>query len=76
MLNSDAGDPVLLAIQTVDWIQIRSVTNVTLLQPLQTTLDIGEAEAIALALELNAFIANGFWIRDELYAETLRLAGE
>lgn len=122
LLNSGADDPAVLAVQAVDWIQIRSVSNATLLQPLQVALDVGEAEAIALAIELNAdrlliderrgrqqaiqaglkvtgllgillaakqqgfiatvqplldaLIANGFWIRDELYSETLRLAGE
>ncbi len=91
-------------------------------QTLQNNLDIGEAEAITLAVELNAdrlivderrgrkeairlglrvtgilgillaakqqglvsfiqpllddLIANGFWIREELYAELLQLAGE
>ncbi|PSB28727.1 DUF3368 domain-containing protein [Stenomitos frigidus] len=122
LLNSGSEDPAVLAVQTLDWIQVRSVTNAGLLQPLQASLDAGEAEAIALALELNAnrllmderrgrqqatqaglkvtgllgillaakqqglvatiqplldaLITNGFWIRDELYAETLRLAGE
>ncbi|MBC7969450.1 MAG: DUF3368 domain-containing protein [Verrucomicrobia bacterium] len=122
LLNSGSEDPAVLAVQTLDWIQVRSVTNAALLQPLQAILDPGEAEAIALAIELNAnrvlmderrgrqqamqaglkvtgllgillaakqqgllatiqpllnaLIANGFWIRDELYAETLRLAGE
>jgi uncharacterized protein len=111
-----------LAIQTVNWIETRSVANITLLQTLQNNLDIGDAEAITLAVELNAdrlivderrgrneaiklglqvtgilgillaakqqglipliqpllndLIANGFWIREQLYAEALTLAGE
>ncbi|MBD2035637.1 DUF3368 domain-containing protein [Leptolyngbya sp. FACHB-321] len=54
LLNSGSEDPAVLAIQTLDWIQIRSVTNAALLQPLQTILDVGEAEVIALAIELTA----------------------
>ena len=122
LLNSGETDPAVLAIQTVNWIETRSVTNITLLQTLQNNLDIGEAEAITLAVELNAdrlivderrgrneairlglqvtgilgillaakqqglipliqpllndLIANGFWIREQLYAEALTLAGE
>lgn len=122
LLKSGSDDPAVLAIQSLDWVQIRSVTNAALLQSLQTALDAGEAEAIVLAIELDAdrlliderrgrqqatqaglrvtgllgillaakqqgFIAsvqpllddltaNGFWVRDELYAETLRLSGE
>jgi predicted nucleic acid-binding protein len=38
-----------LAIQTANWIENRSVANITLLQTLQNNLDIGEALAITLA---------------------------
>ncbi|AKG20357.1 DUF3368 domain-containing protein [Calothrix sp. 336/3] len=122
ILNSGDTDPAVLAIKSVNWIQICSITNNTLFQNLQNNLDIGEAEAITLAVELNAdrlivderrgrkeaiklglrvtgilgillaakqqglvstiqpllddLIANGFWIREELYAELLQLAGE
>lgn len=122
LLDSGVEDPAVLAIQTLDWIQVCSVTNAVLSQSLQASLDAGEAEAIVLAVELaadrllmderrgrqqamqaglkvtgllgvllaakqqsviatvqpilDALIANGFWVRDELYAETLRLAGE
>jgi uncharacterized protein len=122
IINSGVTDPGALAIQTLDWIQILSVTNVTLLQTLQIKLDPGEAEAIALAVELQAdrlliderkgrneaiqagicvtgvlgillaskkqgyipllkpvlddLINNGFWIREQLYAEVLLLGGE
>jgi uncharacterized protein len=54
LLNSGETDPAVLAIQTVNWIETRSVANITLLQTLQNNLDIGEAEAITLAVELNA----------------------
>ncbi|NJL09743.1 MAG: DUF3368 domain-containing protein [Calothrix sp. SM1_7_51] len=122
ILNSGSTDPAVLAIQTARWIDTLSVTNFTLLQTLQNNLDIGEAEAITLAIELNAdrlivderkgrneaiklglrvtgilgillaakqqglipliqpllddLIANGFWIREQLYAELLQLSGE
>jgi uncharacterized protein len=122
LLNAGATDPGTLAIQTLNWIQTRSVTNLALLQTLQNNLDIGEAEAIALAVELNAdrliiderrgrneatrlglqvtgllgillaakrqgliplvqpvlddLMAQGFWVRAQLYAEVLELAGE
>jgi hypothetical protein len=37
-----------------NWINIRSVEDRTLVEALRVTLDLGEAEAIALALEVNA----------------------
>ena len=69
LLNSGATDPATLAVQSLDWIQPQSVTNLALLQTLQNNLDIGEAEAITLALELNAERL----IMDELTFETKRL---
>ena len=41
-------------VQTFDWIQTRSVTNRTLVEALGNELDVGEAEAIALAIEIVA----------------------
>ncbi|MEB3178057.1 MAG: DUF3368 domain-containing protein [Nostocaceae cyanobacterium] len=41
-------------VQTFDWIQIRQVSNRTVVEVLENDLDTGEAEAIALALELKA----------------------
>lgn len=41
-------------VQTFDWIQTRQVTNRILVEALQNELDTGEAEAIALSLELEA----------------------
>ena len=38
----------------VDWIDIRSVSNLSLLHTLQQQLDKGEAEALALAVEVSA----------------------
>lgn len=41
-------------VQSFDWIQTRSVTNRTMVEALENELDVGEAEAIALALEIEA----------------------
>lgn len=41
-------------VQTFGWIQTRQVNNRAIVAALQNELDIGEAEAIALALELQA----------------------
>ncbi|MBC6474044.1 MAG: DUF3368 domain-containing protein [Hormoscilla sp. GM102CHS1] len=41
-------------VQTLDWIETRAVTNRTLVNSLSDELDIGEAEAIALAVEIQA----------------------
>ncbi|MEA5579229.1 DUF3368 domain-containing protein [Anabaena sp. UHCC 0451] len=122
IINCGATDPGTLAIQTLNWIKVIPVANISLVQSLQTILDPGEAEAIALAVELKAdrliiderkgrneamksglrvtgllgillaakqqgfifslkpilddLIANGFWIREQLYAEVLLMAGE
>lgn len=54
IINSGETEPATLAIQNLDWIKTQSVTNKSLLQELQTILDLGEAEAITLAVELNA----------------------
>jgi predicted nucleic acid-binding protein len=49
-----------------NWLMIRSVQNLTLVTTLQTQVDAGEAEAIALALELQAVA-----ILDDLQARKL-----
>ena len=54
LLAAGETDPGALAVQTLDWIEVRSITNSAPLQELQAILDPGEAEAIALALELKA----------------------
>ncbi|MEO1145633.1 MAG: DUF3368 domain-containing protein [Cyanobacteria bacterium J06638_22] len=41
-------------VQTFDWIQTRAVSDRTLVKALNNELDIGEAEAIALAVEIQA----------------------
>lgn len=53
---TDPNFPVAGAteVQTFDWIQTRSVSDRTLVKALNNELDIGEAEAIALAVEMQA----------------------
>jgi uncharacterized protein len=53
---TNPGFPVAGAaeVQTYDWIQTRSVGDRTIVEALSSELDVGEAEAIALALEIQA----------------------
>ena len=53
---TDPSFPVAGAIevQTFDWIQTRAVSDRNLVEALSNELDIGEAEAIALAVEIRA----------------------
>jgi predicted nucleic acid-binding protein len=53
---TDPNFPVAGAIevQTFDWIQTRAVSDCTLVEALSNELDIGEAEAIVLAVEIQA----------------------
>lgn len=46
--------PGKLEVQTLSWIETKPVVDIQRLQELQDKLDLGEAEAIVLALELNA----------------------
>ncbi|MGG6266204.1 DUF3368 domain-containing protein [Leptolyngbya sp. AN03gr2] len=43
-----------IEVQTLDWIQTRAVSDRPLVEALNNELDIGEAEAIALAVEVEA----------------------
>ncbi len=49
-----AGQPGADEVKAADWIKQRAVTNRQLTQALKQELDAGEAEAIALALEIGA----------------------
>jgi uncharacterized protein len=53
---TDPSFPVAGAteVRTFDWIQTRAVSDRTLVEALNNELDIGEAEAIALAVEVQA----------------------
>lgn len=49
-----AGQPGATEVQTSEWIETREVANDALTAALQMELDVGEAETIALAVELKA----------------------
>jgi predicted nucleic acid-binding protein len=49
-----AGQPGADEVRAAEWIQRQAVMNTQLVQALQQDLDAGEAEAIALSLELGA----------------------
>jgi predicted nucleic acid-binding protein len=49
-----AGQPGAKEIERAPWIQVRSAANRELVQALRQELDAGEAEAIALGLEIEA----------------------
>lgn len=49
-----AGQPGAIEVATLDWIETRQVAGRNLVASLQLELDDGEAEAIALAVELKA----------------------
>lgn len=49
-----AGEPGSDEIQTAQWVEIQRCTNQDIINILNSELDPGEAEAIALALELDA----------------------
>jgi uncharacterized protein len=54
--NAEGEDPRITAVLSLDWVEIRQSTNSDLITELRNDylLDRGEAEAIALALELKA----------------------
>lgn len=54
--NAGGEDRRITAVLLLDWVEVRQSTNLELIAKLQNDylLDRGEAEAIALALELNA----------------------
>jgi predicted nucleic acid-binding protein len=47
-------EPGAAEVKAADWIQVREVANKNLVRALRHDLDAGEAEAIALAVEVNA----------------------
>lgn len=49
-----AGKPGAAEVETAIWLQFQPVKNTSLVRALQQDLDAGEAEAIALALEVTA----------------------
>lgn len=54
LLDPRAGDIVITAVRSADWLDIQSVQNQRLVNDLRTRVNVGEAEAIALAIEMKA----------------------
>lgn len=54
LLDERAGETVVTAVQSATWLEIHSVQNQQLVYELRTRVNIGEAEAIALAVEVEA----------------------
>ncbi|WP_413164282.1 DUF3368 domain-containing protein [Capilliphycus salinus ALCB114379] len=54
LLDQRAGDTVITAVRSATWIDIQSVQNQRLVDDLRIRVNVGEAEAIALAIEVKA----------------------
>ncbi|TVQ58320.1 MAG: DUF3368 domain-containing protein [Spirulina sp. DLM2.Bin59] len=54
LLDERAGETVITAVQAATWLEVHSVQNQKLVAELITRINIGEAEAIALAVEVGA----------------------
>jgi predicted nucleic acid-binding protein len=56
LIANGSNHPVTQAVQTVDWLEVRSVTDAPAVEALERdrNLDAGEANAIILAIELGA----------------------
>lgn len=54
LLDEKAGETVITAVQSAHWLEIRAVQNQELAGELRDRINIGEAEAIALAVEVEA----------------------
>lgn len=54
LIDERAGETVITAVQSAAWLKIQSVQNQLLVGMLRSIINLGEAEAIALAVEVNA----------------------
>jgi uncharacterized protein len=54
LLDERAGETVIAAVQSAVWLEIRPVQNQELVNELRNRVNVGEAEAIALAVEVEA----------------------
>lgn len=54
LMDERAGETVIAAVRAATWIEVRSVKNQELVNRLRNRVNVGEAEAIALAIEANA----------------------
>ncbi|MEH1909532.1 DUF3368 domain-containing protein [Nostoc sp.] len=54
LLDERAGEDVITAVKSAIWLKIQVVQNQELVSELRNLINLGEAEAIALAIEVNA----------------------
>ncbi len=54
LLDERAGETVTTAVQSATWLEIQSVQDQELVNELRSRVNVGEAEAIALAVEVEA----------------------
>lgn len=54
LLDERAGETVITAVRSATWLEIHSVQNQELVNELRDRINVGEAEAIALAVEIEA----------------------
>ncbi|MEH2115447.1 DUF3368 domain-containing protein [Nostoc sp.] len=54
LLDERAGEDVITAVQSAIWLKIQVVENQELVSELRNLINLGEAEAIALAIQVNA----------------------
>jgi predicted nucleic acid-binding protein len=54
LLDKRAGETVITAVQSATWLEIKQVHNQDRVNRLRNIVNVGEAEAIALAVEVNA----------------------
>ncbi|MBC1196929.1 DUF3368 domain-containing protein [Microcystis aeruginosa BLCCF158] len=54
LLDQRAGENVVTAVQSATWLEIQSVQNQQLVAELKTRVNVGEAEAIVLAVQVGA----------------------
>ncbi|MEH2325594.1 MAG: DUF3368 domain-containing protein [Nostoc sp.] len=54
LLDERAGEDVITAVKSAIWLKIQVVDNQELVSDLQKLINLGEAEAIAVAIEVNA----------------------
>lgn len=54
LMDVRAGETVITAVQSATWLEIKPVQNQELVNELRNRVNVGEAEAIALAVEVEA----------------------
>ncbi|MGL4883963.1 MAG: DUF3368 domain-containing protein, partial [Waterburya sp.] len=54
LLDNRAGETVITAVQSASWLKIQPIQNQELVNGLRNRINVGEAEAIVLAIEAEA----------------------